>query len=209
MTDGTDRRSAGASGTGAGRLITPELTAAFKRLPRYARLAWLLARDPDVPPASKALLAGGILYSVSPIDLVPGFIPVVGQLDDLLVLLSTLNRALKVLGPERTALLLQDAGISEAELAADRDAVAQALRVAAREAWRLGKAGARVAGRATLATADFAGRAALATARMAGQAGGQLWRAARDTARRQAHERARSAQGERPKPPQGEPQQPN
>lgn len=167
---------AGAGGTGAGRLLTPELTAAFKRLPRYARLAWILARDPDVPPASKALLAGGVLYSISPVDLVPGFIPVVGQLDDLLVLLSALARALKVLGPGRAARLLQDAGITEAELAADRAAVAQALRVAAREAWRLGKAGARVAGRAAAKAGVAAARLTVATAGLASQ----LWRAARD-----------------------------
>ncbi len=150
--------------------LTPELKAALLRLPRYARLAWALARDPRVPPSAKAVLAGGVLYSVSPIDLIPGFIPVVGQLDDLLVLLATLSQALRSVGPEASAALLAEAGLSRDDLAADRQAVAAALGTAAREAWRLGKAGA-------LATAQAASRLGVAGALLAGQAGRYAWQA--------------------------------
>ncbi|MGE5591385.1 MAG: YkvA family protein [Bacillota bacterium] len=151
-------------------LLTPELKAAIVRLPRYARLAWSLARDPRVPPGAKAILAGGVLYSVSPIDLVPGFIPVVGQLDDLLVLLATLAQALRAIEPDASAALLKEADLTQDNLAADRQAVAAALGTAARETWRLSKAGARAAAR-------VAGRAGVAGVRLAGQAGSYAWQA--------------------------------
>lgn len=66
-----------------------------RRLPRYARLTAALARDPRVPRSAKAMLAIGGLYLVSPIDLVPGIIPVAGQLDDLYVVLTGLQRAIR------------------------------------------------------------------------------------------------------------------
>ena len=43
-------------------------------------------RHPRTPRVSKLLLRVAIVYAVSPIDLIPDFIPVVGYLDDLLVL---------------------------------------------------------------------------------------------------------------------------
>jgi uncharacterized membrane protein YkvA (DUF1232 family) len=49
-------------------------------------LAWRLFRHPDVPPAAKAVMPGTLLYLASPIDVLPDFIPVVGQVDDLLVI---------------------------------------------------------------------------------------------------------------------------
>jgi len=50
------------------------------------KLAWRMFRDPGVPPAAKAVMPGVLLYLASPIDIIPDFIPVLGQLDDLLVL---------------------------------------------------------------------------------------------------------------------------
>ncbi len=44
-----------------------------------------LARDPRVPRRRKLLLLGLVVYLASPIDLIPDFIPVAGQLDDALV----------------------------------------------------------------------------------------------------------------------------
>ncbi len=51
-----------------------------------------LLADPRVPRRRKALLALAALYLASPIDLVPDFIPVVGQLDDAVVLALVLRR---------------------------------------------------------------------------------------------------------------------
>lgn len=72
----------------------PRFWEAIKRLPRYARVAASLIGDPDVPKRSKLMLGAGGLYLASPIDLVPGVIPVAGQLDDLYVLLRALRQAL-------------------------------------------------------------------------------------------------------------------
>lgn len=47
---------------------------------------WLGARDPRVPVAAKLLCALVAGYALSPIDLVPDFIPILGYLDDLLLL---------------------------------------------------------------------------------------------------------------------------
>ena len=64
-----------------------------QRLADWARIArrdvlalYLAARDPRVPRAAKLLAAVTAAYALSPIDLIPDFIPVIGYLDDLLLL---------------------------------------------------------------------------------------------------------------------------
>jgi uncharacterized membrane protein YkvA (DUF1232 family) len=61
-------------------------------LPRLLKLVWRLARDPRVPARTKALLfmLGG--YLASPIDIVPDFIPGVGQLDDIVLIAVVLDK---------------------------------------------------------------------------------------------------------------------
>jgi uncharacterized membrane protein YkvA (DUF1232 family) len=44
-----------------------------------------LASDPSVPMPSKWLIAVAIAYLLSPIDLIPDFIPFIGHLDDLII----------------------------------------------------------------------------------------------------------------------------
>jgi uncharacterized membrane protein YkvA (DUF1232 family) len=46
---------------------------------------WLAARDPRAPWYAKAVAAAVAAYALSPIDLIPDFIPVLGYLDDLLI----------------------------------------------------------------------------------------------------------------------------
>ncbi|WP_425334845.1 YkvA family protein [Myxococcus stipitatus] len=46
---------------------------------------FLAARHPGVPWYAKLLAAGVVAYALSPIDLIPDFIPVLGLLDDLLL----------------------------------------------------------------------------------------------------------------------------
>lgn len=71
------------------------------RMPVYVRLMYMLYSDPAVSRRRKVHLSVGLLYAVSPIDLVPGFIPVVGQLDDIAIALSALVGALKRIPPDR------------------------------------------------------------------------------------------------------------
>jgi uncharacterized membrane protein YkvA (DUF1232 family) len=57
-----------------------------RALKREVVALYLACRDPRVPWYAKALAAGVVAYAVSPIDLIPDFIPVIGLLDDLLLL---------------------------------------------------------------------------------------------------------------------------
>ncbi len=60
-------------------------------LPRLVKLVYRLLRDPAVPLRRKALAGLAVGYVVSPIDLVPDFIPVAGQMDDLVMLALALH----------------------------------------------------------------------------------------------------------------------
>ena len=54
-------------------------------LKRDVMALWLAARDPRVPLLAKLLSGLVAAYALSPIDLIPDFIPVLGYLDDLLI----------------------------------------------------------------------------------------------------------------------------
>lgn len=61
--------------------------AAWARAAKRDVLAlWLARRDPRVPWPAKLLAALVAAYALSPIDLIPDFIPVLGQLDDLILI---------------------------------------------------------------------------------------------------------------------------
>ena len=58
-----------------------------------------LIRDPRVPTGRKLLLVALVAYLAMPIDLVPDFIPVAGQLDDAIVVALVLRSMLRSAGP--------------------------------------------------------------------------------------------------------------
>ena len=66
----------------------------LRHSPRYARLTRRLLADDRIPALDKAPLVGAIGYGLSPIDLVPGIVPVLGQLDDMIVLLGAVRLTL-------------------------------------------------------------------------------------------------------------------
>ena len=79
-----------------GRRTDARAVAGF--VPACVVLCRRLLADSRVPRRHKALLAGLLGYLASPLDLVPDFIPVIGQLDDLLiaaVVLRTVRRGVK------------------------------------------------------------------------------------------------------------------
>jgi uncharacterized membrane protein YkvA (DUF1232 family) len=61
------------------------------KLPTYARTVWGIMRDPRTPIGLKGIMAGALAYVVFPVDLVPDVIPILGQADDLTILLLVLD----------------------------------------------------------------------------------------------------------------------
>jgi len=60
---------------------------------------YLAARDPRTPWVAKLLVAGIVAYALSPIDLIPDFIPIIGYLDDLILLPLGILWAIKLIPP--------------------------------------------------------------------------------------------------------------
>jgi uncharacterized membrane protein YkvA (DUF1232 family) len=58
---------------------------------------YLAARDPRTPWYAKLLVAGIVAYAFSPIDLIPDFVPVIGYLDDLVLLPIGIVLAIKLI----------------------------------------------------------------------------------------------------------------
>ena len=56
-----------------------------RSLTRDVAALWIAARDPRVPWHLKAAAAAVAAYALSPIDLIPDFVPVLGYLDDLVM----------------------------------------------------------------------------------------------------------------------------
>ena len=54
-------------------------------------LVWHMVRDPRVPLYIKIIPALATVYLVMPVDLIPGFLPIIGQLDDLAILTLALQ----------------------------------------------------------------------------------------------------------------------
>jgi uncharacterized membrane protein YkvA (DUF1232 family) len=85
----------------AGRRTAAKELAAI--LPNVVFLFKGLLHDPRVARTDKILLVVGIVWVVSPIDLIPEFIPVVGPLDDVVVAALILRRVVRHAGPETLA----------------------------------------------------------------------------------------------------------
>jgi uncharacterized membrane protein YkvA (DUF1232 family) len=67
---------------------------------RDTHALYLAARDPRVPWYAKALAVAVAAYALSPIDLIPDFIPVLGYLDDLIVVPLGIALVVRLIPPD-------------------------------------------------------------------------------------------------------------
>jgi uncharacterized membrane protein YkvA (DUF1232 family) len=75
---------------------------------------WIAARDPRVPWYAKALALAVAAYALSPIDLIPDFIPVLGYLDDLIIVPLGILLVIKLIPAELMAEFRAEAARREA-----------------------------------------------------------------------------------------------
>lgn len=80
--------------------ITAKLKQRTKQLTADIPAVFLAMKDRRTPPLAKILAAIAVAYALSPIDLIPDFIPVIGNLDDVLLLPILIVAAVKLI-PEQ------------------------------------------------------------------------------------------------------------
>src|SRR5262245_6900594 len=121
------KRRRGPGGIGIGRALS---ILAFlpiaSRIPMYTRLVMSLVTDDRMPMQRKALLAGAAGYLVLGRDIIPDDVPIIGGLDDLVVVVLAVELFLDGVPDELLDEKLTELGIDRAEF--DRD-VAQVRRL--------------------------------------------------------------------------------
>ncbi len=71
-----------------------------RAIKRDVHAIYLAARDPRVPWYAKALALCVAGYALSPIDLIPDFVPVIGYLDDLVIVPLGILAVVKLIPPD-------------------------------------------------------------------------------------------------------------
>ena len=121
------KRRRGPGGIGIGRALS---ILAFlpiaSRIPMYTRLVMSLVTDDRMPMQRKALLAGAAGYLVLGRDIIPDDVPIIGGLDDLVVIVLAVELFLDGVPDDLLEEKLTELGIDRAEF--DRD-VAQVRRL--------------------------------------------------------------------------------
>jgi uncharacterized membrane protein YkvA (DUF1232 family) len=73
---------------------------AVRELPNFLRLLYGLITDPRVELLDKLLVAGAVAYVMIPEDVFPDFIPLIGEIDDVFVLVLAIRQLMKSAGRE-------------------------------------------------------------------------------------------------------------
>jgi uncharacterized membrane protein YkvA (DUF1232 family) len=110
-----------------------KVVALAKLIPDSVALVRGLVGDPRVPRRWRWALAGLLVYLVLPFDLVPDFLPVVGQVDDAVLVVVVVRGVLRAAGP----------GVVAEHWAGSQSMLAILTRVAAPRSRRAGGAGGR------------------------------------------------------------------
>ncbi|MEK6730485.1 MAG: YkvA family protein [Planctomycetota bacterium] len=77
--------------------LLAELKQRARHLKTESVALYLAARNPRTPWYAKLLVAGLVAYAFSPIDLIPDFVPVLGYLDDLILIPLGIALAIKLI----------------------------------------------------------------------------------------------------------------
>ena len=94
----TKRAAAPAGAASAADTPTPRsgakrtVMSTIQQLPNYLRLLVGLLRDKRVSSTDKLLVAGAVAYILLPLDFIPDFIPFIGEVDDVFLLVTALQR---------------------------------------------------------------------------------------------------------------------
>ena len=72
----------------------------IKEIPSFVKLMYRLVKDPRVSTTDKAILGAALAYLISPFDIIPDFIPFLGQVDDAYIVAIALQRLLNSAGED-------------------------------------------------------------------------------------------------------------
>ena len=78
-------------------LLLAKLKQRARQLKTETFALYLAARDRRTPWYAKLLVAGIVAYALSPIDLIPDFVPILGYLDDLILIPIGITVAIKLI----------------------------------------------------------------------------------------------------------------
>ena len=81
-----------------GRLL--KLGLLWQFLKREAAMVWLLLRNPKAPLVAKVVAVAAALYLFSPLDIVTDLIPILGWIDDAIIVSALLSLAYRLLPPD-------------------------------------------------------------------------------------------------------------
>ena len=84
----------GAPRTGAKRTVMGTIS----EIPNFLRLLYGLITDSRVNAVDKLVVAGAIAYILLPVDLIPDFVPFIGEVDDVFLLILALQRLISNAG---------------------------------------------------------------------------------------------------------------
>lgn len=84
---------------GGGPSVRARLRAKAEELGRSLAALGLAYKRKDVPRAAKLIILAALVYALSPVDLIPDFIPVAGLIDELIILPFLIMLSIKLIPP--------------------------------------------------------------------------------------------------------------
>jgi uncharacterized membrane protein YkvA (DUF1232 family) len=75
----------------------------LRHILRDAKVLWIASLDPRTPLRAKAVAAAIAAYALSPVDAIPDFLPLIGWLDDFVVVPLGIRYAMRLIPPDLLA----------------------------------------------------------------------------------------------------------